>query len=121
MAVGDFEYDSQTEKREQRTMGVSCQGQNEYARSRMVLFADASFFTNYGMQRGGRGNLLLFTNSINWLAAREKQLDIGPKVPFESRVELYQDEYRQISFYVILYIPIAAALLGLVVWWFRRR
>ncbi len=120
-AMGDYEYDSQTEKREQRTMGISCQGQNEYAQSRMVLFADAFFFTNNGMQMGGSGNLLLFTNSINWLAAREKQLDIGPKVPFESRVELYQDEYRQISFYVILYIPIAAALLGLVVWWFRRR
>jgi len=120
MAVGDFEYDSQTEKREQRTLGISCQGQEEYAQSRMVFFADASFYTNWGIQKG-RGNLLLFTNSINWLAAREKQLDIGPKVPFESRVELFQDEYRQISFYVILYIPIAAALLGIVVWWFRRR
>lgn len=119
-SMGDYEYDSQTEKREQRTMGISCQGQNEYAQSRMVFFADASFFTNWCLQRGG-GNLLLFTNSINWLAAREKQLDIGPKVPFESRVELYQDEYQQIGLYVMLFIPLAAAILGLVVWWFRRR
>jgi hypothetical protein len=119
---GDFEYDALTEKRGQRIVGISSEAAGEFAGARMVFFGDTFFYSNYGIQEvGTRGNLILFVNSINWLAERELQLEIGPKVPFESRVELLPDETRSISIYVLAVIPAAAALLGLVVWWFRRR
>ena len=99
---------------------MACEGRGEFEGARIVLFADSSFFTNEYMQRA-RANLPLFTNAINWLAARETQLDIGPKVPYESRVDILPEEAHRIAFYVLLVIPGAAALLGVVVWWFRRR
>jgi hypothetical protein len=119
--VGDFTFDSVSEKKEPRLLGLSCTGQGAFDGARLVLFAETFFYTNLGVQRGGRGNLLLFTNSVNWLASREVQLEIGPKYPYESRVELFPGEYSRIGFYVLLVIPAAAALLGIVVWWFRRR
>jgi len=118
---GDFTYDSLTEKKERRIFAVSCEGQGELAGSRLVLTAESIFCTNQGLQMGGRGNLLFFTNSVNWLAAREVQLEIGPKVLYESKLEIFPEEYHRIGIYVMLVIPAAAALLGIVVWWFRRR
>jgi len=118
---GDFTCDDLTEKRGERLIGLSCEGKGSFRGSRLVLFADSFFYSNRALQVGSRGNLLLFTNSINWLAARETQLDIGPKLPYESRVELLPEEIHGIGFYVMVVIPAVALLLGLVVWWFRRR
>jgi len=117
---GDFTYDSQTEKRGMRLLALDCEGRGDFKGSRLVLFAGSWFFTNNGLATS-RGNYLLFLNAVNWLASRQVQLAIGPKTPFESRVELFPDEYHRIGFYIMVIIPGAAALLGLVVWWFRRR
>ena len=119
-AFGDWAYDSQTEKLGMRLLGLVCEGQDEYKGSRLALFAESLFFTNGGLG-GSRGNYLLFTNAINWLTSREAQLEIGPKTPYESRVELFPGEYHEIGLYIMIYIPCVAALLGLLVWWFRRR
>ncbi len=116
---GDCTFDSLTEKMGQRTLGISCNGMGPFSDSRLVVFADAFFYTNENVQRSH--GLLLFTNAVNWLAGRDVQLEIGPKVPFESRAEIYPDDYREIMTVVFLVIPGCAALLGILVWWFRRR
>jgi hypothetical protein len=63
----------------------------------------------------------LFTNAVNWLAARENLLEIPPKSLYVSQVDLSEEEYHQIGLYVVIIIPGIAALAGLVVWWLRRR
>lgn len=117
--LGDCTFDSLTERMGQRVLGLSCQGRGPYADSRLVVFADTFFYTNEVAPRSG--GLLLFTNTVNWLASREIQLEIGPKVPFESRAEIFPDDYSNIMIVVILLIPGCAAVFGFLVWWFRRR
>jgi hypothetical protein len=117
---GNFFFDSAFETRGPRVLGVAGEGRNELQDAKLVFFADTYFFTTEGFQQG-QANLQLFTNSINWLAAREYLLDIPPKTPYESRVDLTEAEYNEIGLFVVLIIPLGAALLGGVVWWLRRR
>ncbi|MFH2002600.1 MAG: Gldg family protein [Planctomycetota bacterium] len=116
---GNYFFDSASEERGSRVIGVACKGKNELKEARLVFFADTHFYTNDFKQ--AKANLPVFSNSLNWLAARDYLLAIAPKTPYESRVDLTEEEYNEIGFYVVLIIPCIAALLGVVVWWLRRR
>jgi hypothetical protein len=117
---GDWFFSSATEKQGPRVLGVSCEGRGPVEGARMVFFADAYFYTNAPIRRAP-ANLELFTNAVNWLAARENLLEIPPTSLFVSQVDLTEEEYHQIGLYVVIVIPGIAAVLGLVVWWLRRR
>jgi hypothetical protein len=118
---GDW-FCSTPEKRGQRVLGVSCEGHDTVKGARLVFLADTYSYTNDPV-RNGRvlTGLDLFTNAVNWLAARENLLEIPPKSLYVSQVDLTEEEYHQIGLYVVIIIPGIAALAGLVVWWLRRR
>ena len=63
----------------------------------------------------------LILNSMNWLAEREQLVDVPPREVFESRVDLFDAEQRDVFLYVVVYMPLAGALLGLIMWFIRRR
>ena len=117
---GNFFYDSANEEMGPRVLGVSCEGSGAVEGARMIFFADTYFYTN-DSTNNYPANLDLFKNSLNWLAAREYLLDIPPKTPEVSRVDLMEDEYHRIGFYVLFFIPALAVFLGIAVWWLRRR
>ena len=118
-AEGNYYFDSASEKMGSRALGAACMGKDLYEGSRLVFFTDTYFYTNKPVKEEGNG--LLFVNAMNWLAARENLLEIPSKTPFVSRVDLTEDEYHEIGFYVVLVIPALAMVLGILVWWFRRR
>ena len=58
-----------------------------------MLFGASSLVTNqYFQAEGGRANLDLVLNSVNWLVGREEAIEARPRQVFESRVELTDDE-----------------------------
>lgn len=119
-AEGNYFYDSVSEEMGSRVIGVACSGKEAYADAKMVFFAETHFYTNEFRQRA-KANMPIFSNSLNWLAARDYLLSIPPKTPYESRVDLTEEEFNEIGLYVVLIIPCVAALLGVAVWWLRRR
>jgi len=89
---------------------------------RLVVFGASSFLTNQYLQaEGGRANLDLGLNSVNWLVGREEAIEARPHQVFESRVELLDEERRLIGVYVLGLMPLGGLLLGLLTWWARRR
>ncbi|GJM20329.1 MAG: hypothetical protein DHS20C15_02440 [Planctomycetota bacterium] len=91
--------------------------------TRSVIASGASFLGNplLGFAEGGPANMDLALGSINWLAERDAALEVRPRELFESRVELTEFEAGTLTLYVLLAMPLAGALLGLIVWWSRRR
>lgn len=66
------------------------------------------------------GNLTLFLSTINWLTDRDIQLNI-PARPIERfQLTLSQEEIGRLRLGLLLIVPGAAALLGLLVYWTRR-
>jgi len=116
---GNFFFDSDSEKIKTYDVGLSCSGSGLYKDAKLVFFTDTYFYTNRGLRIPG--NQLLVMNSMNWLAARENLLEIPSKTPYVSVVDLKMDEYHEIGFYTVIVIPSLALILGLIVWWLRRR
>lgn len=91
--------------------------------ARSVVASGASFLGNplLGPSEGGPANMDLALGAINWLAQRDAALEARPRELFESRVQLTEGEAGTLWLYVLLVMPLAGALLGVLVWWSRRR
>jgi len=90
---------------------------------RAVVFGGSAFANNsfVGSTDGGPGNMDLVLNSVNWLAEREAAVASRPRDVYESRVDLYDDEKTRVFVYVVGLMPLGGAILGLLVWFARRR
>jgi hypothetical protein len=90
---------------------------------RAVVFGNSVFMTNGFLMStdGGPANMDLALGAVNWLIGREEAIDVRPRAVFESRVDLIEGESLQVRLYALLYMPLGAALLGLLVWFTRRR
>ncbi|MGQ0551883.1 MAG: DUF7088 domain-containing protein [Planctomycetota bacterium] len=90
--------------------------------ARAVVFGGSSLLTNPFLTsaEGGRANLDLGLHSANWLVSREDAIAERPKQVFESQVDLLEDERRVVMLYVLGLMPLAAVLLGVLVWFARR-
>jgi hypothetical protein len=57
---------------------------------------------------------------VSWLTARPPILDLPPKASVQIALHLTEDDLSSIGRYVLLYMPLATALLGAAVWLRRR-
>ena len=88
---------------------------------RAVVFGDSDFVTDR-MLTGGNADL--FMNSIYWLSRSPIQkgmIGIAPKEPERVRISITRDRLGLVVWPVVLGLPGAVLLFGLVVWWRRRR
>jgi len=85
--------------------------------SRMVVFGDSDFVSN-GALTGG--NQDLFMSALNWLLDREELMAIAPKPIEEVRLSLTRKQLDRLFWINVAGIPSVAVVLGLLVW-FRRR
>ena len=85
--------------------------------SRVVVFGDSNFMSDYDIQNAG--NLTLAMNSLNWLAAREQSLGIAPREVEQVNLFLSGSQMRWILIVTLLLMPGAAIVMGIMVW--RRR
>ena len=86
---------------------------------RLVVFGTADLVTNNRLQ-GSPGNYNLFLNAINWSVDRDTQLNIPPRPVEKFQLALSQQELLRLRYCLLLLVPGAAALLGLMVYWSRR-
>lgn len=89
---------------------------------RVVVVGTGSAFiqTNWKLEGQARGMVLLVESAIAWLSAKPQVLDVPDKEDTTAGVRITQESRRDILYYVLVYMPLAAAALGIAVF-FRRR
>jgi len=86
---------------------------------RLVAFGCTDFISNNRL--GNEGNLTLVLSSINWLVGRDTQLNVAARPIEKFQLTLNQQELLRLRYTLLFALPGAAALLGLIVYWTRRR
>jgi hypothetical protein len=85
--------------------------------SRMVVIANTDFLR----PENAREEMSYFINStINWLAGRESLIGIGPKPVYRKKITVQSAHKSFIDQIILIYMPIASLLIGLVLWNSRR-
>ncbi|WP_415910356.1 GldG family protein [Oleiharenicola sp. Vm1] len=85
---------------------------------RLAVFGTSDLITNNRIVT--LGNLTLFLATVNWAAERDVDLNI-PARPIERfQLALSQEELARLRLGLLLVVPGAVALLGLIVYWTRR-
>jgi len=89
-------------------------GEVEY---RLVVFGDSDFLTDLDISNAG--NAVLAANAFNWLTAREDLVGIPPRDVEQVSLFLSQQQMRNLALLVLIGMPGAAIIAGILVW--RRR
>jgi ABC-type uncharacterized transport system involved in gliding motility auxiliary subunit len=84
---------------------------------RLIVFGDSDFLTDLDIANAG--NSILATNAFNWLVAREDLVGIPPRDVEQVSLFLTRQQMRNLGVLVLIAMPGAAILAGILVW--RRR
>ncbi|MCS7049755.1 MAG: GldG family protein [Verrucomicrobiae bacterium] len=90
------------------------------AQTRLVVIGSSAMAAN-GTIGGAPGNLDFFMNTLNWLLQREQLIAVAPKRPQEFSLSMTPTQARTVYVLSIAGLPLAVAVLGLVVWIQRRK
>ncbi len=123
-ARGDFVFTpGEGELRGARHVAFALERDASDASSRAVVLACASPLINSFLtsRDGGPANMDLGLNAVNWLVDRPEAVAARPREVFESKVDLMEGELETIHLYVLLLMPLGGVLMGLAVWFTRRR
>ena len=86
---------------------------------RLVAFGSGDLPVNNRIVNAG--NLNIFLNAVNWTVDRDTQLNV-PARPIERfQLSLSADVFLKLRYALLFLLPGLAALLGLAVYWARRR
>ncbi len=85
--------------------------------SRLVVFGDSDFLTDLDIANAG--NAVLAVNAFNWLGARDELVGIPPRDVEQVSLFLSQQQLRTILLLVLVVMPGAAIVAGILAW--RRR
>jgi hypothetical protein len=86
----------------------------------VVLSAGSALFGANWQSQDLRGTALFVESAISWLAARPSNLDIPNKPSFSAGLRLTEDDLASIFRYVVVFMPLAAALFGVAIHLRRR-
>jgi len=89
---------------------------------KFVVFGDSDFITNKYLQRGVVGNATIFRNAVAWVAGKEYKIGIPPKPLQQERTIDMPSDQRTIARWATVFVPpFHILVIGVVVWWLRRR
>ncbi len=83
--------------------------------SRFILAAD-----NWRQPRPLHGAAFLVDSALSWLAARPEVVDVPERAEVAAGMRVSEAGRAEVQRYVLLFMPLAAALLGAAVWAWRR-
>ena len=98
-------------------VGVSAE--NTINSGRVVVFSDTDFIRNTLSANGG--NILLFTNAMNWLARDEFSIELTPRDTIQRTIAVPQEQLAVLSWVSICLGPILMLIIGAAVWYSRRQ
>ena len=101
------------------TLSSNGDGETDGVDARLVVFGDTDFATNELVE--AYRNRDLFVNSVNWLMGDVEAISIRPTISRASRFALSAEEFMRIRTLALFALPQAIAILGVFVWWTRRR
>lgn len=84
---------------------------------KLVVFGTGDLVANGRIDNHG---LSVFLNAVNWTVDRDRQLNIPSRPVERFQLALSAAEFAQLRYALVLVLPGAALLLGLVVYWTRR-
>ena len=84
---------------------------------KLVVFGTGDLLSNARLDTAG---LMIALNAINWTVDRDLQLSIPPRPVERFELALSAADFTRLRFAVLLGLPGAAMLLGLIVYWTRR-
>ncbi|MDX2109838.1 MAG: Gldg family protein [Verrucomicrobiota bacterium] len=99
------------ERRVASQLGINLDG------GRLIVFGTSDLMSNRMIS--APGNLTLVFSTLNWAFHRDQLLTIPPKPIDKFQISLSPAELRSLASHFAI-LPLAAALLGLAVWWARR-
>lgn len=86
---------------------------------RLTVFGTSDFITNNRI--GALGNLTLFLNAVNWATDRDTIVNIPPRPIDSVQLVLSQNATQRLRLSMLVFFPGTAALLGIIVYWIRRK
>jgi ABC-type uncharacterized transport system involved in gliding motility auxiliary subunit len=92
---------------------------NSVASGRLAVFGSTDFATNKGFL-GVPGNQNIILSAVDWAVGRE-QLNVPARPVERFKLSLSAGELIRLRYSLLFAVPGAAALLGLIVYWTRRR
>ncbi len=88
---------------------------------RMVVVGTGSVALNDNWRAAGLApNAAFVTSALSWLASRPPLVDVPEKQSHDIGLNLTEESQRDVAYYVLLYMPLAALLLGGFVMYRRR-
>ena len=88
-------------------------------KARLIVFGDSDFAINVNFSNQGNGNL--FLNTVKWLAGDESFISIKTKSPTDRQITMTEAGGRTVGMLVVIVLPIAVLVTGVLVWTRRRR
>jgi hypothetical protein len=85
---------------------------------KVVVFGTGDLVSN---SRIDHGNLGAFLNAVNWSVDRDHQLNIPPRPIEQFQLSLNASEFMKLRYALLFGLPGSTLLLGLLVYWTRRR
>lgn len=87
--------------------------------ARIVVVGDADFASNQLI--GAYVNRDFFLNTLNWLLGDVESISIRPKSGVASRLQMTTEDFLGLRYAALFVLPETIAVLGVIVWWRRRR
>lgn len=89
------------------------------APARLVVIGDSDFFIDGQLSNVGNRDFLL--GAIYWLIEQEERIGIGPKTLEAFKLNLTAKQLANILWFSLLAMPLGCGLLGVGMWWLRRK
>lgn len=89
------------------------------ARTRLVVIGDSDFLIDAQLNNVGNRDFLL--GAVFWLMEQEQRIGIGPKTIEALKLNLTGKQLANILWLSLLGLPLLCGLLGVGMWWRRRR
>jgi ABC-type uncharacterized transport system involved in gliding motility auxiliary subunit len=86
---------------------------------RLIVIGSGDIFSNRRLADSGCQALLL--NAVNWAVDRDTQLHFPPRPIERFQLSLSQEQLAKLRLGLLFAMPGAVGLLGLLVYWTRRR